>query len=101
MAWILNIRGSDGPNSPVPNSRLIINKSKKIFLITEFQKAKKLIEEKKINKNQLIITNNLPQKILTLGGKNFIIDNKSCSVFYENIIKSKFRIIKERIQLIF
>ena len=94
VAWILNIRGSDGPNSPVPNSRLIINKSKKIFLITEFQKAKKLIEEKKINKNQLIITNNLPQKILTLGGKNFIIDNKSCSVFYENIIKSKFRIIK-------
>ena len=94
VAWILNIRGSDGPNSPVPNSRLIINKSKKIFLITEFQKAKKLIEEKKINKNQLIITNNLPQKILTLGGKNFIIDNKSCSVFYENIIKSKFKIIK-------
>ena len=94
VAWILNIRGSDGPNSPVPNSRLIINKSKKIFLITEFQKAKKLIEEKKINKNQLIITNNLPQKILTLDGKNFIIDNKSCSVFYENIIKSKFRIIK-------
>ncbi len=94
VAWILNIRGGDGPNSPVPNSRLIINKSKKIFLITEFQKAKKLIKEKKINKNQLIITNNLPQKILTLGGKNFVIDNKSCSVFYENIIKSKFRIIK-------
>ncbi len=81
VAWILNIRGSDGPNSPVPNSRLIINKSKKIFLITELQKAKILIKEKKINKSRLIITNNLPQKILTLGGKNFIIDNKSCSVF--------------------
>ena len=27
-------------------------------------------------------------------GKSFIIDNKSCSVFYENIIKSKFKIIK-------
>ena len=31
VAWILNIRGGDGPNSPVPNSRLIINKSKKYF----------------------------------------------------------------------
>ncbi|MDB2580560.1 aminopeptidase P family protein [Candidatus Pelagibacter bacterium] len=93
VAWILNIRGSDGPNSPVPNSRLIINKSKKIFLITELYKAKKLIKEKIINKNQLIPTNDLPEKILTLGGKNFIIDNKSCSVFYENIIKSKFKII--------
>jgi Xaa-Pro aminopeptidase len=93
VAWILNIRGSDGPNSPVPNSRLIINKSKKIFLVTELYKAKKLIKEKIINKNQLIPTNDLPEKILTLSGKNFIIDIKSCSVFYENIIKSKFKII--------
>ena len=93
VAWILNIRGSDGPNSPVPNSRLIINKSKKIFLITEPYKVKRLIKEKIINKNQLIPTNDLPNKILALNGKNFIIDNKSCSVFYENIIKSKFKII--------
>ncbi len=95
VAWILNIRGGDGPNSPVPNSRLIINKSKKIFLITEPHKAKKLIKEKIINKNQLVITGDLPKKILTLVGKNFIIDNKSCSVFYENIIRSKFKIIKK------
>ena len=94
VAWILNIRGKDGPNSPIPNSRLIINKSKKIFLITEPYKVKRLIKEKIINKNQLIPTNNLPEKILTLSGKNFIIDNKSCSVFYEKIIKSKFKIIK-------
>jgi Xaa-Pro aminopeptidase len=94
VAWILNIRGSDGPNSPVPNSRLIINKSKKIFLITEPYKAKKLIKEKIINKNQLVNTSDLPKKILLLDGKNFIIDNRSCSVFYENIIKSKFKIIK-------
>jgi len=94
VAWILNIRGSDGPNSPIPNSRLIINKSKKIFLITELQKTKKLVKEKIINKNQLINTSDLPKKILALAGKKFIIDNKSCSVFYENIIKSKFEIIK-------
>mgnify|MGYP000052887148 CR=1 FL=1 len=30
VAWILNIRGGDSPNSPVPNSRLIIGKDKKI-----------------------------------------------------------------------
>jgi Xaa-Pro aminopeptidase len=96
VAWILNIRGDDGPNSPMPNSRLIINKSKKIFLITEPYKAKKLIKEKKINKNQIVRTNELPKKILSLSGKNFIIDNKSCSVFYENIIKSKFKITKRK-----
>ncbi len=96
VAWILNIRGGDGPNSPIPNSRLIINKSKKIFFITELQKAKKLIKEKIINKNQLIKTNDLPKKILMLEGKKFIIDDKSCSVFYEDIVKSKFTIIKRK-----
>ena len=94
VAWILNIRGGDGPNSPIPNSRLIINKSKKIFLITDTQKVKKLVKEKIINKNQIIKTNDLPKKILSINGKNFIIDDKSCSVFYENIIKTKFTIIK-------
>jgi Xaa-Pro aminopeptidase len=94
VAWILNIRGGDGPNSPLPNSRLIINKSKKIFLIADPQKVKKIIREKIINKNQLINATDLPKKILSLSGKNFIIDNKSCSVFFENIIKSKFEIIK-------
>jgi Xaa-Pro aminopeptidase len=96
VAWILNIRGGDGPNSPIPNSRLIINKSKKIFLITEPYKVKKLIKEKKINKNQIVGTDELPKRILGLSGKNFIIDNKSCSVFYENIIKSKFKITKRK-----
>ena len=42
----------------------------------------------------MVFTNDLPKKILSLVGKSFIIDNKSCSVFYENIIKSKFKIIK-------
>ena len=41
VAWILNIRGSDGPNSPMPNSRLIVSKTKKIFLISEMKKCKK------------------------------------------------------------
>ena len=30
IAWILNIRGHDNPNSPIPNCRLIISKTKKI-----------------------------------------------------------------------
>jgi len=92
VAWILNIRGCDGPNSPIPNCRLIINKSKKIWLITESKKAKKLIQQKIINKNQLIDINDLHKKKLLKNGNSFIIDNKSCSIFFENIIKSKFKI---------
>jgi Xaa-Pro aminopeptidase len=94
VAWILNIRGGDGPNSPVPNSRLIISKTKKIFLISKINKTKKLIKDKIIKSNEIIDINDFHQEVLKLNGKNFIIDNKSCSIFYEDIIKSKFRIIK-------
>ena len=94
VAWILNIRGGDGPNSPVPNSRLIISKTKKLFLISKIKKAKKLIKEKVIRSNELIDINNLSDKIFQLKGNNFIVDDKSCSIYFENIIKSKFKIIK-------
>ncbi len=94
VAWILNIRGSDSPNSPVPNSRLIINKSKKIFLISNIKKCKKLIKNKILKQSEYIEIEDLPKKILNLKGKNFIVDDKSCSIFYENLINSKFNIIK-------
>ena len=94
VAWILNIRGNDGPNSPVPNSRLIVSKTKKIFLISKIYKVRKLIKEKIISSKDLIDIKDFSKKIIQLKGKNFIIDDKSCSIFYENIINSKFKIIK-------
>ena len=96
VAWILNIRGRDGPNSPLPNSRLIISKTKKIFLISKIKKCKKLLTEKIINLNEIIDISEFPKKILNLVGKSFIIDSSTCSIFYENIIKSKFKIIKRK-----
>ena len=93
VAWLLNIRGYDNPNSPIPNTRLIIGRDKKFFLITKKSNVKKIIKEKKINTNQVIDIEDLPNLINTLKGKSFIIDNKSCSIFYENIIKSKFKIL--------
>ncbi len=96
VAWILNIRGSDSPNSPVPNSRLIISKSKKILLISNLKKCKRLLNNKIIKKDEFLETNDLPKKILKLKGKNFIIDDKSCSIFYENLIKLKFKIINKK-----
>ncbi len=93
VAWILNIRGGDSPNSPVPNSRLIISKTKKLFLISKIEKCKKIIKNKVIKKNQFLDIDNFSKEILKLKGKNFIIDDKSCSIFCENLIKSKFKII--------
>jgi len=93
VAWLLNIRGYDNPSSPIPNARIIIDKNKKLFLISIENNMEKIIEEKKIQKNQIINIKSLPDLINKLKGKNFIIDNKTCSIFYEKIIKSKFNIL--------
>ena len=93
VAWILNIRGGDSPNSPVPNSRLIISKSKKILLLSKMEKCKKLIKNGFLKINQFSDIDKFSEEIAKLNGKKFIIDDKSCSIFFENIIKSKFKII--------
>ena len=95
VAWTLNIRGEDGPNSPLPNSRLIVSKTKKLFLITKIQKAQKLIKKGIIKKDELFNINDFSKTILKLKGNKFIIDNKSCSIYYENIIRSKFKVTKK------
>ena len=92
VAWLLNIRGDDNPNSPIPNCRLVIGKNKEFFFISNKSKAYKLIKEKKIKNKQIIEPKEFGNIINNLKGKNFIIDAKSCSIFYENMIKSKFKI---------
>ena len=94
VAWILNIRGQDSPNSPIPNSRLIISKTKKIYLICKVEKAKKIIKNKVVKFNEIINLKDFPKRIVKLNGKKFIIDQKSCSIYFEDIIKSKFKISK-------
>ena len=93
VAWVLNIRGSDNPNSPIPNCRLIIGKNKELFLITQKEKALKIIKDKKLSKKQIINPEKFEDLIKKLKGNKFIIDPLSCSVINENIIKSKFQII--------
>ena len=73
---------------------MIVSKSKKILLISNLKKCKQLLKNKIIKKEEFLDVHTLPSKLLHLKGKNFIIDDKSCSIFYENLIKSKFKIIK-------
>jgi len=96
VAWLLNIRGHDNPTSPIPNSRLIIGKNKTLLLITEKNNAQKIIFEKKILKHHVVSFFKFREIIEDLEGNNFIIDNNSCSVFSEKIIKSKFKILDKK-----
>ena len=96
VAWLLNIRGYDNPTSPIPNSRLIIGRDKTLLLITEKNNAQKIIAEKKILSHNIISFSKFSEVIKDLKGTNFIIDSQSCSVFFEKVIKSKFKIINKK-----
>ena len=93
VAWALNIRGSDNPNSPIPNCRLIIGKKNELFLIAKKEKSLTIINEKKISKKQIINPKKFVDLIKKLKGNRFILDPLSCSILNENIIKTKFKII--------
>ncbi len=94
VAWLLNIRGYDSPNSPIPNCRLIIDSNKCLYFISELKKAKKLIREKKIKRKQIIDPVNFKILIEKLNFGKIIIDNKSCSLFFEDLLSKKFKILK-------
>ena len=95
VAWALNIRGSDNPNSPIPNCRLIIGGKKELYLISKKEKALKIVKDKKLSKQQIINPKKFEPLIKKLKGNKFIIDPLSCSIINENIIKSKFLIINK------
>ncbi len=92
VAWLLNIRGKDNPNSPIPNARLIINKEKKIFFFSSLKKIKNI--KKKINYKKIkFFSFDKFYEILSKSNSNFFtIDKLTCSIFYESLINSKFKI---------
>ena len=94
VAWVLNIRGYDNPNSPIPNCHLLIGKTK-MYLITKRKNQSNLIKEKKIKYNQIIEPKNFENLVSKIIGKKIIVDIKSCSYFYENILSKKFEILKK------
>ena len=95
VAWLLNIRGYDNPNSPIPNCRLLITNEEEIYLITKKIKTNKLLKEKKINNSQIIEPKKIFDFFNNLKTGKILIDKKTCSIFYENFLKKKFKVVKK------
>ena len=95
VAWLLNIRGWDNPHSPIPNCQLLLDKKNNLYLISKKNKVTKLINEKKLKSKQVIDPKNFKSLLSNLKRGKIIIDNKSCSIFYENLLKEKFKILKK------
>ena len=96
VSWLLNIRGSDVPFSQITNCYCLVGKDKKILLIGEKNKFKNLLKKGIISKSQITNPKNLINTLKNLKGKNFIIDEKTCSFFNERLIAKKFH-IKSRV----
>ena len=92
VCWLLNIRGYDLPNSPLANCKVLITDEKKIYLFTNRIKISKI--KKKFGRNIFICDEDqLFQIILQLKKGNFGIDENTCSIFEEQLIESKYKII--------
>ena len=94
VAWLLNIRGADNPNSPIPNCRLIVSNNKKMFIFSNKRNLLRLIKERKIKKSQIIDPRNFEKFFNKLDKGKIIIDRNSCSILNENIIKKNLKILK-------
>ena len=91
--WLLNIRGKDLPNSPIANCKLIISDNNKLYFFTDLRKISYSFKKK--FKNIVFLDEKKFFKIISrLREGNFCIDEKTCSIFEKQIIKSKFKIVK-------
>ena len=88
IAWILNIRGSDVPFSPVTNARLLINKNKTPILFVKTKKVKKLTN---INAD-ILKEGYLEERIKKMSKKFIWIDSLTCSIFLANLVKKNNKI---------
>ena len=92
VAWLLNLRGRDNPNSPIPNCKIILTDKKKIYFFSCPKKINQ-IKKNKQYKNLIFCTyKDFSKVIYKLEGNNFCIDNLTCSISNESIISKSFRI---------
>ena len=84
VAWLLNIRGHDSGNSPIPNARLLLSKKGKVML---FANPKKL---SRIKNNLNVFDEKDIKKILSnISKKRVWLDSSSCSFFFKNLLAKK------------
>jgi len=94
-AWLLNIRGFDSEFSPLPHCHILVDCNKNILFFADPKKIS--IEFKNKFKNIKFINIEFLSKILSeISRKKFIIDKKTCSIFFENLILTKNKILEQK-----
>ena len=94
IAWLLNIRGKDNPYTPIPNCKIIVTKKKNIYFFAEDYKTLDLRRNKSFKFIKFFNNKYFYHILENIKGKNCSIDENSCSIFYEDLISSRLKVIK-------
>ena len=92
VAWLLNIRGKDNPHSPIPNCKIILTNTRKIFFFSCPKKINIIKKHQDYKKIIFCTYPNFSKIINRLKGSNFSIDSSTCSISNENLIRKLFNI---------
>ena len=93
-AWLLNIRGKDEKYSPIPYCYILIDKYKNLNFFCDLKKISHSLK-KYFKKIKFLDIDLVDQTLLQIRGKKFIIDKKTCSIHFENIILQNNKILNE------
>ena len=93
VAWILNIRGYDSSYSPVPNTRLLINKKGDIDLFAYYKKIVNI--KKNFKKIKFHDESKIEKKLKSLLNNKIWLDSLSCSIYYKTLLRKKNKIIEK------
>ena len=94
-AWLLNIRGNDSKYTPIPHSYILIDKKKNVICFCDLKKIS-LSFKKSFNKIKFVNINDTGRILSTIKDGKFIVDNNTCSIYFENIISKNNRIINRQ-----
>ena len=92
VAWLLNLRGRDNPNSPIPNCKIILTNNKKIYFFSCPKKINVIKKHKDYKKITFCTYPEFTKVINKLKGDNFSIDSSTCSITNEKLITALFNI---------
>ena len=92
VAWLLNIRGKDSPNSPIPNCKIILTNNKKIYFFSCPKKINVIKKHKDYKKITFCTYSEFTKVINKLKGDSFSIDSSTCSITNEKLITALFNI---------
>ena len=91
-AWLFNIRGQDSNYTPLPNCHVLLDKMKNIYFFCEPKKISKSFK-RRFKDIKFYDLDKLYLVLSKLENKKILIDKSTCSIFFENLISKRNKIL--------